>query len=273
MRTRCRGLSYVLRSVARPRRAASAAAAALLVVGLWAGVAQAQRSVRGPVALARARQLVVVTAAGWDTTAGTLRRYGRERSGAPWQAVGAPVAVVVGRAGLAWDAAESAGTLAGVDPAAPQKREGDGRSPAGVFPLTTAFGFADAVPGLRLPYTALLPQTECVDDPASRAYNTVVDRAAVARVDWGSAERMRSVAGYRLGVVVDYNTQPVRPGRGSCIFLHVWEGAGTSTAGCTAMDAGALETVVRWLDAGRRPVLVQLPATAYQRLRARWGLP
>ncbi|MFL5574793.1 MAG: L,D-transpeptidase [Gemmatimonadaceae bacterium] len=217
-----------------------------------------------------ARQLVVVTTPGWDSTSGTLRRFTRDRASDPWRADGPTVAVVVGRSGLA----RADGLPADVAGGAP-KHEGDGRSPAGAFPLDTAFGFAprDSVPWVRLPYVALEPGSECVDDGASAHYNTVVDRGAVARVDWASAERMRQVAQYRLGVIVGYNAAPPRPGRGSCIFLHVWAGPGSTTAGCTAFDAGALERVVRWLDPARRPVLVQLPADAYERLRERWRLP
>jgi L,D-peptidoglycan transpeptidase YkuD (ErfK/YbiS/YcfS/YnhG family) len=90
-----------------------------------------------------------------------------------------------------------------------------------------------------------------VDDPASALYNVVADSAAAARARWTSAERMREVAGYRAGVVVTYNGARTRagrarlggrgagavPGRGSCIFLHVWDGPGRTTAGCTAMEA------------------------------------
>ena len=226
--------------------------------------------VAAPAPLVRARQLVVVTTAGWDTTGGTLRRYVRTGPAGPWRADGPPVLVVVGRSGLAWAAA---GTDDGAN--APRKHEGDGRSPAGVFPLDTAFGFAppDSAGSVHLPYTALTGGSECVDDSTSMHYNTIVDRGAVPRVDWASAERMRDVAGYRLGVIVGYNASPVRAGRGSCIFLHVWDGPGSSTAGCTAMDAGVLGAVVRWLDPARRPVLVQLPEAAYSRLRRGWRLP
>jgi D-alanyl-D-alanine dipeptidase len=144
-----------------------------------------------------------------------------------------------------------------------------------VFALATAFGFArsaDAV-GARLPYLRLLETTECVDDPTSPHYNAIVDRARVPGVDWTSSERMRSIELYRLGVVVDYNVTPPERGRGSCIFLHVWRGPRSPTAGCTAMAEPALAEVVRWLDPARRPVLVQLTDAAYARRRAAWELP
>ncbi len=126
---------------------------------------------------------------------------------------------------------------------------------------------------LRVPYAALEPGSDCVDDERSAYYNTVVNRAAVPRVDWNSAEHMRQIPVYRIGVIVGYNAMPPVRGRGSCIFLHIWGGPTSTTAGCTAMDASALGTLMQWLDRSRRPVIVQLPEAEYRRLAATWGLP
>jgi D-alanyl-D-alanine dipeptidase len=234
---------------------------ALLLVALLAG--QSRPEARA------ARQLLVVTTPAWDSISGTLRRYERESASAPWRAVGDPVPIVVGQTGLAW------GDDALARRRDPRKREGDGKAPAGRFPLGTAFGFAAAseLDWMRLPYLPLLDGTECVDDTASVHYNTVIDRGAVPRVDWASAERMRTIDLYRLGVVVGYNARPVKKGRGSCIFLHIWRAAGSPTSGCTAMPAPDLETIVRWLDPAHHPMLVQLPAAEYARLRRTWALP
>lgn len=222
-----------------------------------------------PAPLAASGQLLVVVTPGWDATTGTLRRFTRSTAGA-WQPEGDAIAIVVGRTGLAWGDESLAPSAA-----QPIKREGDGKSPAGAFPLDTAFGFAPRadLAWMRLPYVTLAPTTDCVDDDQSTYYNTVVDRAAVPRVDWNSAEHMREISLYRMGVIVGYNANPPRRGRGSCIFLHIWSGPQSVTAGCTAMDASALEAVVRWLDRSRRPVIVQLPEAEYDRLRPVWGLP
>jgi D-alanyl-D-alanine dipeptidase len=253
----------------RRRLVAGIALAALVACLAARATTGAATAVAMQPALTQASQLLVVTTANWDTTAGTLRRYSRDASGA-WRAEGTRVPIVVGRTGLAWGA--------GVLPDAagePLKREGDGKAPAGLFPLGTAFGFASSARavGTRLPYLQLVATTECVDDPASAHYNVIVDRARVLRVDWTSSERMRSIDLYRLGVVVDYNVTSRARGRGSCIFLHVWGGPRSSTAGCTAMAEPVLAELVRWLDPARGPVLVQLTDAAYARRRAAWGLP
>lgn len=224
-----------------------------------------------PPLLDRAEQLVVVTTPAWDSTSGTLRRFVRSNTGDAWRADGPATPIVVGRTGLAWGRGFDAQTF---DATSPHKHEGDGKSPAGVFPLDTAFGFApsDSARWVRLPYVQLTPGSDCVDDTLSAHYNTVVDRSAVP-LDWSSAEHMKQIAQYRIGVIVGYNAAPPTKGRGSCIFLHIWGGPRSTTAGCTALDAEELSRVMAWLDRSRRPVIVQLPAREYGRLQRTWKLP
>lgn len=259
---------------------------ASLVLGLAGATASAvgarafvQRPVSTAALLTSARQMLLVTTPDWNTVAGTLRVYERD-TGGTWvparlrSAVGAaaataPTTIVVGKNGTAWDP----GMVAPV--AGPIKAEGDGRSPAGVFALGTAFGFAPAAEArwLKLPYTEVTPTLECVDDPASADYNRLVDRAAVTP-DWTSSEKMHEISPqYHWGVVVEYNTRPVVPKRGSCIFLHIGGDGGRGTAGCTAMAEPALLAIMRWLDPKAAPVLVQMPVDAYAAVRAAWRLP
>lgn len=233
--------------------------------------AQAKAQTPTPATLAGSTQLVVVTTDGWDSTTGELVRYARDGVHAPWRRDGNPIPIVVGRTGIAW----GVGFDRFAEGTEPHKREGDGKSPAGIFPLRLAFGFAppDSVPWVRLRYLQLVQTTECVDDTASVHYTDVLDRGAVERVDWASSERMRGIRSYRLGVVIDYNATPPTRGRGSCVFLHIWGGPTSHTAGCTAMDAGELEKLVAWLDPDARPVVAQIPVGVYERVRAGWGLP
>lgn len=183
---------------------------------------------------------------------GTLRRY--ERAASSWRQVGADVPVVVGRSGLA---------------PMGEKKEGDGRAPSGRFAIGPAFGFAPSA-DVRLAYRPLLDTTECVDDVNSRFYNAIVERDADA--DWNSSEKMRRIEQYALGAVVQYNAKG-QPGKGSCIFLHIWSSASHGTAGCTAMAEPDLAGLLAWLDPAAHPRLVQLPLADYERMKAEWGLP
>jgi L,D-peptidoglycan transpeptidase YkuD (ErfK/YbiS/YcfS/YnhG family) len=156
------------------------------------------------------------------------------------------------------------------------KQEGDGKSPAGVFPISAVFGFTpeDSVEGLKMPYLHVNDVLECVDDSQSRFYNQLVYRDAVDTVDWLSSEMMRGVgAPYYLGAVVDHNTNPVLPAAGSCIFLHIWDGEDQPTIGCTAMTPMQMQALAQWLDADKNPLLVQLTGSLYLELQVEWALP
>ena len=216
------------------------------------------------------QQLVVVITPSWTSTVGTMTRFERATPTSPWTRLESAIPLVVGRTGIAWGV-----RFDDVSTEGPRKHEGDGKAPAGIFPLDTAFGFSprDSMRSVRLPYVQLLSTTDCVDDTTSAHYNTVVDRAAVPGVDWNSAEHMRQVPQYEIGVIVGYNASPPAKGRGSCIFLHIWAGRDSHTAGCTAFDEAKLREVMLWLDPRKRPLLVQLTADEYKKLRASWRLP
>lgn len=219
-------------------------------------------------------QLLVVTTANWDAVDGALYRFERSSSG-KWQPVGNAVHVVVGKSGLAW----GAGLIPADDlkyPGAsdPIKKEGDKKAPAGVFRLSSTFGYADEkTPGWKMPYISLAQSVVCVDDPESKFYNQIVNKSQVSQ-DWNSAEQMRRDDElYRWGIVVDHNVSPAKPGGGSCIFLHIWRGPGEGTVGCTAMTRENLEPVLAWLDPAKKPMLVQLPESEYSLLRPKLKLP
>lgn len=154
------------------------------------------------------------------------------------------------------------------------KKEGDGKAPAGMFPLTFAFGSAAKAETFSLPYTKLDANTECVDDVNSFHYNRVVGRLQVGIFDWKSSEKMLEVGTqYDLGVFVAHNTYPVKKGDGSCIFLHIWKDASSPTSGCTAMERANLERILAWANPTRNPYLVQLPEEEYTKLAKAWKLP
>jgi D-alanyl-D-alanine dipeptidase len=158
----------------------------------------------------------------------------------------------------------------------PIKREGDNRSPAGVFRLTSAFGYApkSSFPWIRMPYVEATDAYKCVDDVRSVHYNQMLFAAPGTPIDWKSAEDMhRRDSLYSLGVVVEHNGNGREVGGGSCIFLHIWPGADGNTSGCTAFASDAMNELLAWLDPDALPILVQLPRSSYERLRSQWRLP
>lgn len=221
--------------------------------------------------LEQCRQLLVVSAAHWNAVSAEIRCFERQDARSRWTEVLPPSEAVLGRNGVGWGIG-----LHGTNPRGEAlKREGDGKAPAGVFRLMEAFGFAPAEEAklTRFPYRPLTDDIEGIDDPGSRHYNRLVDARSVGAKDWRSSEQMRRTGEvYRWGVVVGHNWKQV-PGAGSCIFLHVWEGAGEGTSGCTAMPEEQMLKVIRWLDQTKNPLLVQLPQAEYRRVRNAWKLP
>jgi D-alanyl-D-alanine dipeptidase len=218
--------------------------------------------------LANSTQAFVVTTESWNSIHGSAQLFERKKTKSKWKPAGESFPVVIGKNGLAF--AEDFAREQSLAGNANNKREGDGKSPAGMFSLTEMFGQVAQQTGL--PFTVLTPATECVDDSASRSYNRVVNNQQTA-VDWNSSEKMLAVgAPYELGVVVAHNT-PAKAQMGSCIFLHIWTNADTGTSGCTAMEKINLEDVVKRLDAKRNPILIQFPIDVYRGNQKQWKLP
>lgn len=217
-----------------------------------------------------AQQLVLVITEDWNSNQGELSTFD-VREGR-WQPHMRDVHVAIGKSGSAW------GHGLHERQEGPQKREGDGRSPAGVFTIGTAFGYAASI-STGLTYQAMNEFDYCIDVTDSPLYNQIVDERVVGReAVAGSTEPMRrdihakGDVRYALGFVIEHNRTAVRAG-GSCIFAHLWGSPGQTTAGCTAMDRGVMQRLLEWLDAKKRPVFVLLPRAEYARVRNAWHLP
>lgn len=119
------------------------------------------------------------------------------------------------------------------------KREGDGATPLGTFPLRRLWYRADrleapSMPGL--PTRVIRREDGWCDDPASAEYNRPVTLPHAAR-----HERLwRDDALYDLVVELGYNDDPIVPGAGSAIFLHVARPDYGPTEGCIAVARGDL---------------------------------
>ena len=217
--------------------------------------------------ISASQQLVIATTASW--TGVKARLYCFERSAAGWIRQLRPFDAVVGKEGLAWD-----GELAGIAGGGPAKREGDGKAPAGVFPLLHAMGHAAKPPdSVAFPYERILPDMHCVDDAGSAYYNRIVSESMLGE-RWKSSEQLsRMKEEYRWLIVVDYNRRDPKPGAGSCIFIHLWQSREQGTAGCTAMEEEDLLALLRWLQEEKKPLLVQLPRAEYMKIWKMWDLP
>jgi L,D-peptidoglycan transpeptidase YkuD (ErfK/YbiS/YcfS/YnhG family) len=168
----------------------------------------------------------------------------------PVRAAGAgPVSLAYSAGRLTWPGGETR-AICGHGGVRADKREGDGASPEGTFPLLYGFYRADRIarPTSGLAMTALQPDDGWVDDPADANYNRPVKLPYPA-----SHEAMWLADGlYDLVVVIGYNMAPVVPGRGSAIFLHVARSDFAPTAGCIAIERQVLAGLLGLLGPGSR---------------------
>jgi L,D-peptidoglycan transpeptidase YkuD (ErfK/YbiS/YcfS/YnhG family) len=123
------------------------------------------------------------------------------------------------------------------------KREGDGASPVGRFRVLQALYRADRLPRPRtlLPLWAIRPQDGWCDDAGDRRYNRPIRLPDAAR-----HERLWREDGlYDVVLDLAYNRGPIRPGRGSAIFLHCAKPGFGPTEGCVAIDARAARQLLQ----------------------------
>lgn len=180
-----------------------------------------------------ADQLIVVVGEGPEQV--QARLYTLERFQGFWREFLPPLRVSVGRKGFA---------------PAGAKREGDGRTPSGLYPLEFVFGYAPEFTG-KMPYRQATDDTLWVDDPNASDYNTWVRRGETTA---SSFETMKLPdRRYRHGVVIGYNRNPIVKGMGSAIFIHAWLKEGGATAGCVALDEEELVGIITWLDPAKHP--------------------
>ncbi|MGF1641277.1 MAG: L,D-transpeptidase [Rhodospirillales bacterium] len=138
------------------------------------------------------------------------------------------------------------------------KREGDGATPAGAYPLRGVMYRADRIdpPETGLPVRPIDPVDGWCDDPWDPYYNRPVRRPCTAR-----HERLwRDDGCYDLLAVIGYNDAPVRAGLGSAIFLHVAQTDFGPTEGCVALALSDLRALLRACRPGDRIVIEAAPS-------------
>jgi len=196
-------------------------------------------------------QLILIESDDFNTTHAVLTRYEKQKNS--YRQVGIQLPVNLGRNGLAWGLGKSGFNAKAGEPV---KQEGDGRSPAGIFTISTAFGYAPQFK-TKMPYIQADAELICVDDSRSDDYNRILDKNESD--DPKSFEWMRREDDlYRTGLVIDHNREG-KKGAGSCIFFHIRKSEDATTAGCSAMREEDLNTIISWLDPAKEPKVVQIP--------------
>ena len=124
------------------------------------------------------------------------------------------------------------------------KREGDKKTPRGIYSFGQAFGVAGN-PGTSRRWLQVNNNHYWVDDVNSSYYNKLVD-ASQTGIQWSSAEHLISYpTAYRYAIALNYNTA-CTPGAGSAIFLHC--STGGATAGCISVSQSDMIRILKMIQ-------------------------
>ncbi len=133
-----------------------------------------------------------------------------------------------------------------------KKREGDKKTPSGIFELVSAFGYAKKVKS-KMPYQPVTKEDKFIDDVDHPDYNKWVKGETSAK----SFEFLkRDDQQYEYAVIINYNMSPIVKGHGSAIFLHVWKSEKEGTAGCVGISREDIVRVLSWLDPNKKPFIL-----------------
>lgn len=126
------------------------------------------------------------------------------------------------------------------------KKEGDGKTPLGLYPLRQLIYRADrhAQPETRLPIEILTPETGWCEDPTHADYNHKITLPHPSVHD----RMTRDDRLYDYVVVIGYNDNPPVSGKGSAIFMHLAREAGTPTQGCIGLEPADMLQVLKSCD-------------------------
>ena len=126
-------------------------------------------------------------------------------------------------------------------------REGLSRTPSGDFEITEAFGIKSD-PGAQLDYVKVDRSMYWCSD--RKYYNQLIDINECPHSC--SGEHLIDIAPhYNYGLFFDYNTNPVRYGKGSAFFVHC-TGGQSYTEGCIAVAPSKIIKIIRNVSDGAR---------------------
>ncbi len=137
-------------------------------------------------------------------------------------------------------------------------KEGDGKTPKGLFRLGIAFGIYESIKTM-LPYVKVQDSMYWIDDYNSKFYNELVKvetnknnkemnckNVSIEEIDWKTAEHLIEYKKqYEYAIEIKYNEEKERE-KGSAIFLHC--SCDKPTAGCIAIPAIDMKKLLKCVN-------------------------
>jgi len=215
------------------------------------------------------QQVIVGVSDDWNNSNVSLQMF--ELQNNQWTPISQSWKGRLGRNGSSWGI--------GLHPPQPgtAKKEGDGRTPAGVFSLGGALGYdANLEKHPSQPYRQITTRDLWVEDTKSPHYNKHLILDHEPKTQWEKDAQMRQGDhAHSLKLFIKHNTgNQTIAGKGSSIFFHIWRGGGSKpTAGCTTMSEDKLRSMISKIDPKKNPSYVLLTKAEYAKFKDAWKLP
>jgi len=135
-----------------------------------------------------------------------------------------------------------------------KQKEGDSKSPFGIFSLGSAFGYENKL-DTAYPFLQTIISHHWVDDVNSKYYNQLVNYIDGGIKDFNSSEQLITFDVYKYGIFINYNRENEK-GLGSAIFMHIYRSTDSPTGGCVALDEQNLKYIIEHLNINKNPLIV-----------------
>ena len=204
-------------------------------------------AVENVIGIGDSSQVILVTPVSYSASHAKLRLY--EKKNGIWMKTSPDMQAYIGKNGFK--------PVKDAPLAAAEKRkykyEGDGATPAGVFSITSLFGWGNN-PGFKLPYKKTTSDDYFVSSNKKEDYNVFITRKGGPSKSWTLYEKLK-IPDYKYGAVINYNNGPDRiTGNGSAIFLHIADDRGY-TSGCVSLSEANLLKIFKWLKPEQSPMI------------------
>lgn len=180
-------------------------------------------------------QIITVTSIDTLSSSASLTLYEKKQNN--WIKALKPTKVKIGRYGMTNN-----------------KIEKDGKTPMGLFHIGPAFGSVPSISNKKITYRKTTSSDYWIDDPLSSDYNQWVNCTGDPYKIWSSFERL-DIPSYKYALVIQYNSDPIVPGKGSAVFIHIRKNRMTPTSGCVALSEGKMIRLLNALDEKKNPMI------------------
>ena len=130
------------------------------------------------------------------------------------------------------------------------KREGDDKTPAGLFKFKSIFYRKDRIPIIRINLRKFIIKKNMgwCDDIDSKFYNKLIKFP----FNFGAEKLWLKENIYDVIIIISHNIKPVVSGKGSAIFLHISRKNYLSTRGCIAISKRDMHFLISKIDANTK---------------------